>query len=99
MLTCSCNGRELVDRKVFIQGEVDLRVCNVIIIELSCVKDVSFGENLPDISSSVFNVADVSGIKLIGVGFPGVTPPNERWEWGWDWRCHDESFGLSKSLS
>jgi len=78
---------------------VDLRVFDVIIIKLSCVKDVSFGENIPDISSSVFDVADISGIKLTGVGVPGVTLPNERWEWGWDWRCHDKSFRLSKSLS
>ena len=59
---------------------MDLRVFDSIVVKLSCVKDVSFVENLPDISSSVFNVTDVSGIKLIGVGVPGVTPPNERWE-------------------
>ena len=60
---------------------------------------MSFRENLPDISPGVFNVTDVSGIKLIGVGASGVTPPDKGWEWGQDWRCHGESFGLSESLS
>ena len=78
---------------------MDSRVFDGVIVKLSCVQDMSFRDDFPDVSSSVFNVADVSGIKLIGVGVPGVTPPNERWEWGWDWRCHDESFMLSKSLS
>ena len=78
---------------------MDLRVCNIIIVKLSCVEDVSFRDDLPEILSCIFNVADVSGVKLIGVGVPSVTPPDERWEQGWDWRCHDESFRLSKSLS
>ena len=95
----SCNGRGLVDRKVFFCGEVDSGAYDVIIIELSCVKDVSFRDNLPEISSSVFDVTDVSGVKLIDVRVPGVTPPNERWEWGWDWRCHNKSFRLSNNLS
>ena len=78
---------------------MDSSIFDSTIVKLNCVKDVSFRENLPDILSSVFDVTDVSGIKLIGVGVPGVTPPDERWEQGWDWRCHDESFRLSESLS
>ena len=72
---------------------MDSRVFNGIIIKLSCVKDVSFRENFPDVSSGVFNVADVSGIKLIGVGVSDVTPPDKGWEWGWNWRCHSEAPG------
>ena len=78
---------------------MDLRVFNGIAIKLSCVNDMSFRHDFPEILSGVFDVADVSGVKLIDVGVPGVTPPDKRWEWGWNWRCHDKSFGLSRSLS
>ena len=80
-------------------GEEDLGGADSFIVKLSCIDNMSFRVDLPDVSSSVFDVTDVSGIKLIGVGVPGVTPPNKRWEWGWDRRCHNESFRLSKSLS
>ena len=95
----SCDGRWLVDRKVFLCCEVDSGVYDVIVVEFCCVKDMSFWDNFPKISSSVFDVADVSFVELISVGAPGVTPPDKGWEWGWDWRCHGESFRMSKSLS
>ena len=99
VLTSGCNGGGLVDWKVLFCGEVDSGVCNVVIVEFGCVKDMSFWDSFPDVSSGVFNVTDVSFIKLVSVGALGVTPPDKGWEWGWDQRCHGESFGMSESLS
>ena len=78
---------------------MDSRIFNGIVIKLSCVKNMPFRENLPDVSSSVFNVTDVSFIELVSVGVPSVTPPDKGWEWGWDQRCHGESLRMSESLS
>jgi len=72
---------------------------NVIVVEFSGVKDMSFQDNFPNVSSGVFDVTDVSCVELISVGVPSVTPPDEGWEWGWDQRCHSESLGVSESLS
>ena len=99
MLTSSCNGGWLVDRKVFLHCEVDLGVYDVIVIKFLSVKDMSFWNDFPKVLSSVFDVADVSFIELISIGAPGVTPPDEGWKWGWDRRCHGESLGVSESLS
>ena len=98
-MTGSCDGGWLVDREVFLHCEVDSGVFNGVVVEFSCVKDVSFWDNFPDVLSGVFNVADISGVKLISVRASGVTPPDEGWEWGWDWRCHGESLRVSESLS
>ena len=98
-MTSSHNEGWLVDRKVFFHGEVNSGVFNGVVIEFGSVKDVSFWDNLPDIPSSVFSVADVSFIELVSVRTPGVTPPDKGWEWGWDQRCHGESFRVSESLS
>src|SRR5713101_2793163 len=99
MLTGSHNGGWLVDWEVFFCSEVDSRVFNGVVIKFSGVQDMSFRNDFPKVSSSVFDVADVSFVELISVGAPGVTPPNKGWEWRWDWRCHSESFGVSESLS
>jgi len=89
----------LVDGEVFLCGKVDSRMFDVIVIEFSGVKDMSFWNDFPKVSSGVFNVADVSFVELISIGAPGVTPPNKGWEWRQDWRCHSESFRVSESLS
>ena len=78
-MTGSCNGGRLIDQEVFFCSEVDLGVCDVVIVKFGCIKDVSFQDNFPDVSSSVFNVADVSFVKLVGVGALGVTPPDKGW--------------------
>ncbi len=99
MLTGSRNGGWLVDWEVVLCGEVDSRVFDSIVVKFRGVQDMSFWNDFPKVSSGVFNVADVSFIELISVGAPGVTPPDKGWEWGWDWRCHSESLGVSESLS
>ena len=43
---------------------------------------MSFWDNFPNVSSGVFDVTDVSCVKLISVGVLSVTPPDEGWEWG-----------------
>ena len=72
---------------------------NIIVVEFSSVKDMSFQDNFPNVLSGVFDVTDVSCVKLISVGVSSVTPPDKGWEWGWDRRCHGESLGVSESLS
>ena len=98
-MTGACDGGGLVDWEVLFCGEVDSRMFNVIVIEFSGVKDMSFQDNFPNVSSGIFNITDVSCVKLISVGVLSVTPPDKGWEWGWDQRCHSESFRVSKSLS
>ncbi len=98
-ITGACDGGGLVDQEVFFCGEVDSTMFNVIVIEFSGVKDMSFWDNFPNVSSGVFDVTDVSCVELISVGVSSVTPPDEGWEWGWDRRCHSESLRVSKSLS
>src|SRR5712692_9897931 len=99
MLTSSCNGGQLIYWEILFCGEVDSRVFNGVVVKFSGVKDMSFWNDFPKVLSGVFDVADVSFVELISVGAPGVTPPDKGWEWGWDRRCHGESFGVSKSLS
>ena len=98
-MTGACDGGWLVDWEVLFCSEVDSRMFDVVVIEFSDVKDMSFQDNFPNVSSGVFDVTDVSCIELISVGVSSVTPPDEGWEWGWDWRCHGESLGVSESLS
>ena len=98
-MTGGCDERRLVDQEVLLCSKVDSGIDNVIVIKFCSVKDMSFWNNFPKVLSGVFDVADVSFIELVSVGAPGVTPPDKGWEWGQDWRCHGESFRVSKSLS